>query len=261
MMNGLKIYSLRNAGVYVESGGKGAMVDGLNRPTSHFDGINDDDLASMMLKNSFIENCSFLLYTHAHLDHFDVEKNIRYISAKKPEAVFLPFSEDVNYRRMSECAAQNGTELVSPVFGRDSGGVVKSGDIALRFFAAGHMGRQFADTPHYCLLLEIGGYSIFVSGDVDHMSGEWRPQVLRNPVDIAFVSPFFINQETGREFISKMSPEKLFVYHLPPEQLDEFRMRKQAETDLIKYRGQLGRYDTELVSSPMELIFEAEKRI
>lgn len=70
----------------------------------------------------------------------------------------------------------------------------------------------------------------------------------------------FINQEIGREFIAEMSPEKLFVYHLPPEQLDEFRMRRQAETDLIKYRGQLERYGTELVSSPMELIFKAEKR-
>lgn len=259
-MNGLRIYSLRNAGVYVEAGGTGAMVDGLNKPTSHFDGVTDDDFASMMRNDSFIENCSFLLYTHAHQDHFDVEKNIRYISDKKPEAIFLPFSEDVSYRRLSECAVQNGTELISPVFGRDSGGVVSSGDVALRFFAAGHTGRQFADTPHYCLLLEIGGYSIFVSGDVDHMSSEWHPPVLRNQVDIAFVSPFFINQEIGREFIAEMSPEKLFVYHLPPEQLDEFRMRRQAETDLIKYRGQLERYGTELVSSPMKLIFEAEQR-
>ena len=259
-MNGLRIYSLRNAGVYVEAGGTGAMVDGLNKPTSHFDGVTDDDFASMMRNDSFIENCSFLLYTHAHQDHFDVEKNIRYISDKKPEAVFLPFSEDVSYRRLSECAVQNGTELISPMFGRDSGGVVSSGDVALRFFAAGHTGSQFAETPHYCLLLETGGYSIFVSGDVDHMSSEWHPPVLRNHVDIAFVSPFFINQETGRDFIAEMSPEKLFVYHLPPEELDEFRMRKQAETDLIKYRRQLEKYGAELVSSPMELIFESEKR-
>ena len=97
-MNRIRIYSLRNAGVYVEAGGKGAMVDGLNRPTSHFDGITDDDFASMMTKNSFIENCSFLLYTHAHLDHFDVEKNIKYILEKKPEAVFLPFSEEETER-------------------------------------------------------------------------------------------------------------------------------------------------------------------
>ena len=92
------------------------------------------------------------------------------------------------------------------------------------------------------------------------MSSEWHPPVLRNQVDIAFVSPFFINQEKGRDFITQMSPEKLFVYHLPPEELDEFRMRKQAETDLIKYRRQLEKYGAELVSSPMELIFEAEKR-
>lgn len=259
-MTKLRIYSLKNAGLYMEAGGTGVMVDGLNRPTSHFDGMTDGDFISMMRENSFAQNCSFLLYTHAHQDHFDVEKNIRYISEKKPQAVFLPFSEDGSYGRLSRCAVQNGTELVSPVFGRDSGGTVRSGDVALRFFAAGHTGRQFADTPHYCLMPEIGGYRIFVSGDVDHMSSAWHRAVLGSRVDIAFVSPFFINQEAGRDFIEQMSPEKIFVYHLPPEELDEFRMRRQAELDMVRYSGQLEKYDTELVRTPMELIFEADAR-
>jgi L-ascorbate metabolism protein UlaG (beta-lactamase superfamily) len=278
-MRSIRIYSLANAGIYLESGDASVMIDGLNKPTAHFDGISNMCFEDMLAGKGFVGDGTFLLYTHTHQDHFDADKNIIYVKEKKARGIFLPFSDSEDYQGLSSCAAENGTELFSPVFGRDAGGKVQIADfqhnadsaqctapvcgpdsaqctdITLKYFAAPHTGREYEGTPHYCLLLELGGYRTFVSGDADHMNGAWQPPVLENKIDIAFVNPFFINRKEGRAFIEQMAPSKLFVYHLPPKELDEFRIRSQAAADLRKYGNQLDAYDTELVDEPMKIIF------
>lgn len=247
-MQGLKIYYLTNCGILLHYNNTSIMIDGLNGPSDFFDDISDNTFQDILDEKHFFTRCDYLLYTHHHFDHFDAERNMRYITEKMPKIIFLPFNKRSYYKKILKCTVENGVELISPDYTTDDYGVIYLKDCCVKYYNTGHIGKENSNVPHYAFILEFGKFRLFFAADSDYLNYEKHSPFFNQKIDIAFYNPFYMNHTTGRKIVKKIGADKNYIYHLPHYKEDIARIRYQMERAIQKYYDDIG----ELLIIPLD---------
>lgn len=252
-MKRIKIYTIFNAGLLVDAGDIRVMVDGINTSTQYFDGITDEVFGQMMGEEGIFQRCDFLLYSHHHKDHFSAQRNVAYVQSKRPQAVVLPYLNAEFHHSVVQAAIQSGTSIYTPSFPAEREGEIRFDGCTLRYYGINHSGKEYAQVPHCCFVLDIGGFTIWIGADGNYMDFDQHKRLFNQHIDLAFVNPLYLNHATGRRIICAVGADETFIYHMPQHDRVDLPMRRQAGLDLNKYQTLIPQNITILYDSMTEI--------
>lgn len=222
----LRIFHTVNSGLYLTKGNDHLLIDGI------FDGsaVGFSPMP-LALRKQFLENKSFfpyldhLLFTHTHKDHFD-EKSLREFIAKARPVLFSP---DNRFRSTQRLPLAPGLGLIS------------MGKFQVFVMDTIHDGPQFVHFPHFSYFIRLEGESLFISGDAvltDQNASSLLEHGLEKP-DAVFLNLYQTAHPSVHNFLRRLKPRRVFLYHLPFPKDDVFQIHLSMRSALKKYPGDL----------------------
>lgn len=187
----MKITLLCSCGLLIESGQDAVLVDAVNGPAMTFKALPEDEYQKMLTGEKPYEKLPGLYFTHRHLDHMDVKKVSELLTAR------------------------SRTEDVSP-----APGVRKTGCITVTSVLFPHTPvPTVVDRPHYVLLTEAEGKTVYITADAD-IDAERHRQILNGKtVDAAFWNGQYLSYPETRALL-KDCAKRNYIYHIPEDESD-----------------------------------------
>ena len=211
-----KIFHSANAGLYFWDGTLGLLVDGLYRGYS----VGFSDLPPSMEHAARSGTGCFarldgLLFTHLHPDHFDREL------------------AQLVWRRgdLPVCAPEldHPAGMLRPICAGTARLRIQHTYILAR--ASVHDGPLFRDVPHRSYLLHTREENFFLAGDaiLEPADAEFFRGYYGGGITAAFVNLYQAVSPGGQDFLRRLAPQRIFLYHLPLPKDDRNNFWKLAE--------------------------------
>lgn len=201
-----------NAGLALQLADKRIWIDAAHsEKLPGMSALSEEQWQAMLCHPAFTEP-NLLFFTHCHGDHFSAARAAHAASLWPRAALALP-----------EQKLERQTLLIGHRL------CVRDGSTEYLFLRLTHEGKEFADVPHYGLLVDDDGYRILFTGDCQVASPELERQLDGRPVDLAVVDFPWITLRKGREFLQNvLRPRQLAVCHIPFAKDDEIGARQAA---------------------------------
>lgn len=225
MNSTLRITLIANAGLLVTYEGTTLMIDGIYGRDGHpFSNLSPEVWRAMLRSEDRFQKVDYLLFTHAHPDHFSPEMTGEFLFHRQVKGLFLPEPHLVSEERLIETL--RGRKVPCVILSDATGHAayqVEPG-ITVRAFRTQHLDRKYWDVPHFCYILTFGDKTILLTADMDYTT-ETLASIQGLPIKASFVNPLFLNALAHRKFFKGTLPgEEIFVYHVPFPEDDSLRM-------------------------------------
>lgn len=209
----LKIFHSVNSGLYLTDGHSHLLIDSIHRGETV--GFSPMPNSPIIPKN--------LLFTHSHPDHFDPQKVSLFVGNT---AIYCP---DYPLNNISEIPLMKNLDLI------------KMDDFLILSLHSIHDCPQFASVPHRSYFIQLDNETIFVAGDAAFQKNDADTFLSLEPngVDVAFVNLYQIAHTGSQEFLRKINPDRVFLYHLPFPEDDVFQIHTSMRSALKKYPADL----------------------
>lgn len=203
------IFYMINAALYFYFNGTGILIDGVHE--GHKKGFSsmpvrmDHDLR---FHTGFFSDLRGALFTHLHDDHYD-RRRLEYL---------MQFSGRLSVYGPQLTVSNVRTE-------RQTAGLLSFTieNTRILSMANTHDGEIYRSEPHRSFFLTSGKESFFVAGDAVLRPYELSAiqDCLPENVTAAFVNHFQAASVEGQEYLRRLNPERIFLYHLPFPEDDE----------------------------------------
>ncbi len=217
-----------NAGVLIEGAGRSLLVDGLYRAEhSFFQAVPPSIRASWMAGQWPVD---LLAFTHLHRDHFHPQEVAAFLSRNPVKGGLLPAGGGALHIPTAVMEGPVGQlGLWSPL-----------PEIEVRWCNTGHMGPQAEGESNHCLLVQISGRAILLTGDADPTQKRgFQRLVADTPVDIALVNPLFFQGRGGITLLREViRPRAVLLYHIPTRDRDPWGIGRMAERQQKRSSGE-----------------------
>ncbi|MDD2458528.1 MAG: MBL fold metallo-hydrolase [Eubacteriales bacterium] len=239
----IQITLLANEGIIVTNGRTKFLIDGLHENNGEFFSglsrlVRQDLLAG---EKPLFQSIDYLLFSHCHYDHFSATLTQQYLENHQIKGLFLPDQSTKEFSALRETAHSRAdqTWLVDLPLGQKQTFQLEK-DISVTVFRSVHAGHQFIDVEHYCYLLDLAGYKLFIIADSHDDAAYFAKMLAGETIDVALVNPMFINRYAGRAVIGQaLKPQQIIVYHIPFEDHSRHGFRKIVPHDITKYQAGL----------------------
>lgn len=198
----IRVTLLANAGILLEGTGARLLIDGLYDPAgTEFQAVPEPVKARLLAGEPPVD---LLAFTHLHPDHFSRRETETYLARNRVRGVLLP---------------EDGGPLAGPV--RRMTGVRGAWEplpgVRITWVSSGHIGPQYAETAHFCLLAELSGMGVLVTGDADPERGEptWQELGWARP-DAVLVNPLFYQSPRGGPYCRRCCGRSGWFYTISP---------------------------------------------
>ncbi len=205
-MTGVTVTLAGNAGICISAGGENIWVDAPFSGRQPGFSVMDCEGA---LQGGLPEPDA-LLFTHCHGDHYSRRWVLRALERFPGLQVYCP-------QQLPGCHLVAGEEQEWQL-----------GSIRVRFFLLPHEGAQYRAIPHYGILLELQEGCILLPGDCAVAAPELTAAVSGCSVDLAILDFPWLTLSRGRDFLGRLQPKQMLLYHLPFQQDDVNGYRKAA---------------------------------
>lgn len=151
-----------------------------------------------------------IAFTHTHTDHYDEKEVSEYLAANQGVCYF----------------SMNDSRNNVPIETAEAVEVIRMKDFELFVLPVRHLtvGDIVEDVPSCSFLLKYGQENYFIGGD-SHLDSEAYDKycsVLGCNIKYAFLNAVQIASGFGQQFIRKLKPETIVIYHLPEKEDDLF---------------------------------------
>lgn len=232
----LRVTLVANAGLLLEYHGTTLLLDGIYGKEGHpFSNLSPQVWRQMKEGQAPFDKVDFLLFTHAHPDHFSPEMTLEYLRCRPVKGVFAPDTRTVAESGLPAFLKEQGTPCALLSEQTDRTGFRVTPDITVRAFRTRHLDKQFEKVRHFCYLITFGEKNILFTSDMDYVTEDLsRLQNIR--LDAAFVNPLFFSVLChGKFFRGKLEAKQLMVYHIPYPEDDTMGMLATLERNLIRW--------------------------
>jgi L-ascorbate metabolism protein UlaG (beta-lactamase superfamily) len=231
-MNNITITQVVNAGLLIEGNHKKIMIDGIHSVKTHeWSTVSNELMDYMIYGKGKFQDINYLLFTHQHSDHFNLDKTIEYIRNNKTEHLITTKLKDRhcdNYDLLIELD-KDYYEI----------GNIDLDNVMIKYIKTKHLAHEKVGIDHYVYIIEIDNKKILFLGDADFCKAELT-QILKGIHIHVMIAPFIIvNSTIGRKFIKNISPGLLIINHLPNSEDDKNSYRNVIEMNVAKYKDEM----------------------
>lgn len=212
-MNTCTVALSANAGVSITLGDLRIWVDALHRTHTDEYSFLTPELWAQMQQHPAFTAPDYIIYTHRHPDHYSRTLTQEAKQLWPQARVILPEAEFDDQLLLS-------------------GGSVRFEDrgVGFHFIQLPHQGEQYANVPHYGVILSSGDFHILLAGDCRVCSTELARRLESTQITLAILDFPWLTTRGGRKFVEEhIAPEHLFICHLPFPEDDRSGYRPAAE--------------------------------
>ncbi len=206
----LKILTLANAGIYLEAGNRGILIDGVFRGReAGWSDLPPELYRKMLRKEAPFEKLTDLLFTHTHPDHYNADA-VKRLYNEVLLSTFLP-----------SLVMTGGVRTVRMLLG----------DIHAAAVSTRHEGDAFTDVIHCSYLIQYRDKAFWFAGDAEltEETANTVKSLWNHKISAGFFNPYqFVNRQSA-EFIRELPFEELYMYHAPYPEEDGFGYYVLAE--------------------------------
>lgn len=232
----VEVTLVANAGVLLSYGGTTLLIDGIYGREGHpFSNLSPEVWRAMCAGAPPFERIDYLLFTHAHPDHFSPEMTMEFLRARRVKGVFLPQTRSVRESGLAELLREQRIPSVLLSGETDHAAYRVEPELTVRAFSTLHLDEKYHHVHHFCYRLTVGGEDILFTADVDYIH-ETLGQVKNVPLRAAFVNPLFFSDLRRRRFFrGELKAETLCVYHVPFSGEDTMHIRPSLANDMVSF--------------------------
>lgn len=210
----MKITVICNCGVLIEDEKHCLLADGLTESCFPFYALPRSERERIVNAKPPYQRLRQLYFTHRHDDHFSLAAVRAFAAAHGAVEGFLPEENDPD-------------ELC---FGE--------GDFQVECHRFTHSGAEYAEEPHFVLLVSMSGKLVYLSADAQP-DIEKHLQILNGRVpDAAFYNGQYLSGERTREYL-RMSAKQNYIYHVPLDEQDVSGIRRKCHRNFERYGQEL----------------------
>lgn len=231
-MHNMKITQVVNAGLLIEGTEKKILIDGIHNVKTHEWSTVDNELMDYIIYgNGKFQDINYLLFTHQHNDHFNLEKTYEYIRNNKTEKLITT--------KLNGGYINNTDLLIELDKDNYEIGNIDLDNMRIKYIKTKHLAHEKVGIDHYVYIIEIDNKNILYLGDADFCKTELI-QILKDIHIDVLIAPFIIvNSTMGRKFVRNVSPALLIINHLPNSEDDKNNYRNIIEMNVTKYKDEL----------------------
>lgn len=234
MADTLTVTLISNAGLLLQYGGFTMLLDGIYGREGHpFSNLRPGTWEAMLAGRPPFQQMDYLLFSHAHPDHFSPEMVRAFLLRRKVKGVFLPDCPAVTGSGLLETLEELSIPCVLLSSQTDHAVYQIESRISLRAFSTLHLDKKYSSVAHFCYLISFGGKQVLFTADVDYLH-ETFSQLRATSLRAAFVNPLFFSAlRTGRFFKGTLNAKSICIYHVPFSGDDPLRMRPSLAHDMV----------------------------
>lgn len=240
MNSELQLLYLANCGLRIRAPGLCIMVDALMTGGGSFGQLTPEDRRQLMDGEEPFGRADLLLFTHGHFDHFSPEDTMEYLRLHPQTRVMLP---------SEQAGTLSGIESSRIIEMSGAAGAVQlsfPGGPRVDYVRTGHI--SFAYPGHYCVMISTERTSLLFTADMDfhelqplanHFSlrgGNDAPDVWNGRDLLVFFNPILLGRKDWAQEAASWHAAHTYIYHVPPEHLDQYLYRKMALRRFPRYR-------------------------
>lgn len=227
----LRITLLANAGIVLEYNGCTLLLDGIYQDDPH-------DFSNLPPHAwDCVSHYDYLLFTHAHPDHFSPELTLHFLQKYSVRGVLLPASHAFCWETLFPYIEKKQIPYLALDGDTPPMNIRVNSDISIRVLPTAHLDKHYRDVNHFCYLITCGGRSILFTGDVDYTT-ETFSCLNGQRLDAVFLNPlFFLMLDNPKYFQGRLNTGTLCVYHVPFPQDDTRKIN-----DLLAHRLEILRH-------------------
>lgn len=232
-----KITYIANAGVLIEFGGTKILIDGIHsKKAGCFSTVPESILNKIINGEGQFNKIDYLLFTHNHNDHLDLQLVTKYISVNNNATLIMPKHKE-NERKHENFEQikmiENKLLLDSPIGEMKE---IKLSNIKIKYFKTIHEGDEYKYINNYSYIIYIGSKTFLHLGDAKPDYEFFADILLNEKIDYALLNfPYSILPSSRRIVKEIVCPKKLIVFHLPFESDDELGYRKRTIKIIKRY--------------------------
>lgn len=235
----LTLTATANAGVILDLSGKRFWIDALHTENRGHYSVITPEMMPRIFGDPALRDPDYLLYTHAHQDHFSEETAKKALAAFPDAKLFIGGDRGIP-----------GQHLLS-----EEEESFREDGVTLRFLHLPHDGKDHPAYPNYAILIETENAVVLDPGDCPVACPtllQWlkaRENAGERPVDLYLLNFPWLSIRRGRAALSEMHAEHVLFFHLPFPEDDVWGYGVQAEKALRDHAE--GR-DWRLVREPFQ---------
>lgn len=231
----LRVTLVCNAGLLLEYGGVTILLDGIYGPQGHpFSNLSAVTWQQMLRGEGRFSKVDYLLFTHAHPDHFSPSMTMQYLESRPVKGIFKPAADEPG-SRLDLFLKERQIPCVDLSTRTDRAVFRVEPQLTVRAFTTRHLDRKFWGVRHVCYLLTFGQKHVLFTADVDYMGTSFAA-IREIPLRAVFLNPLFFRAFHDPKFFQgELNAEQYCVYHVPFREDDTMRMRYLLQKDLANW--------------------------
>ena len=225
------------------------------KKTGCFSTVPEKLLGKIINGKGQFNKIDYLLFTHNHKDHMDLQLAIKYISENKNSTLIMPkYKEGKKLHEYNDQISKLKNKILidSPI------GEIKEiefNNIKIKYFKAIHDVEDYKNINNYCYIIYLGSRTFLHLGDASPNYDFFSKILSKEKIDYALLNFPYSTLPASRRIVREIvCPNKLIVIHLPFESDDEFRYRRISMKVLERYKNSLP--DTTLFLESMQEIID-----
>ena len=236
----LRVTLVCNAGLLLEYRGITVLMDGIYGPEGHpFSNLTDVTWQQMLRGEGLFSKVDYLLFTHAHPDHFSPGMTMEYLRHRPVKGIFKPLADQPD-SVLDAFLRERHIPCVDLSRKTDHASFRVEPHLTVRAFTTQHLDRKFWGVRHLCYVLSFDDKHVLFTADVDYMSASFEA-VKNLPLRAVFLNPLFFRAFHNPKFFhGSLKAENYCVYHVPFQGDDTMQMRYMLQRDLANWPPEEG---------------------
>ncbi len=233
----VEISYVSNEGFLVVAGGKKVLLDTpYSNPFGYID-TPEPVVEKLLDRSAPFDRLDLMLFSHAHRDHFEPAAASAVLK-NHPETLLV--GNRITIGELKEAGSGGLGDASSRIreYNPDWGTSVDTevNGVRLKIFPVNH---GAPENPYVTLayLFVVGGFKILHLGDIAPPSNvEFIPKygLEKEGIDIAFVDPFFLQDESGKKLLrDHIRPKKIILMHMRGDEVDRYLAALGKEYDNV----------------------------
>ena len=236
MADSLRVKLIANAGLLLEYEGTTFLLDAIYGTEGHpFSNLKPEIWKKILDGQAPFERIDYLLFTHAHPDHFSPEMTLEFLKHHRVKGVFMPDTRSVAESGLIQWLRQEGIPCALLSEQTDHASYKVAPGVTVKAFRTLHLDKKFERVKHFCYLITFGDKPVLFTADLDYVTEDLcRLKDIR--LRAAFINPLFFGVlRRGKFFRGKLNTGQICVYHVPFAEDDEMGMRDILERDIAQW--------------------------